>query len=145
MIKHYLLILLSLTLVSTNVQARSSVRISIGIPAPVVFREPCTARYFPSCEPPTPVYYVPPPPVIYQPTFVPSPSYSEPYSGTSPNYAQTVILKVQLNLQRAGLYTGHCDGLLGPATRQAIFRFQALNRLPQTGQIDTQVSFLLNR
>ena len=43
---------------------------------------------------------------------------------------------VQMRLRRAGYYRGRIDGIIGPASRSAIRRFQADHGLRPTGAID---------
>src|SRR5437667_4556528 len=55
------------------------------------------------------------------------------YNGLAPDQ---VIADVQLQLQRDGYYDGPIDGILGPATQDAIAAFQADNGLAVTSAID---------
>jgi peptidoglycan hydrolase-like protein with peptidoglycan-binding domain len=44
----------------------------------------------------------------------------------------------QLELRNRGLYRGSLDGILGPETRRAVSRFQAINGLGRTASLDPQ-------
>jgi peptidoglycan hydrolase-like protein with peptidoglycan-binding domain len=44
----------------------------------------------------------------------------------------------QLELRNRGLYRGSPDGILGPETRRAVSRFQAINGLGRTASLDPQ-------
>ncbi|NBN62917.1 peptidoglycan-binding protein [Microvirga tunisiensis] len=46
----------------------------------------------------------------------------------------TLILDIQTELRRLGLYEGLLDGLVGPATERSIRRYEILTGLPETGQ-----------
>lgn len=46
-----------------------------------------------------------------------------------------LILDVQKELRRRGLYEGVLDGLPGPATERAVRRYQLANALPETGEV----------
>jgi hypothetical protein len=50
--------------------------------------------------------------------------------------AEQTNVAVQQALAHLGFYHGQIDGLLGPGTREAISRFQAVEKLPITGQAD---------
>ena len=58
------------------------------------------------------------------------------YTGRAARSPVNVTMNVQAQLQRDGYYDGPIDGLLGPATRQAIADFQADNGLAVTASID---------
>jgi His-Xaa-Ser repeat protein HxsA len=49
------------------------------------------------------------------------------------------VSEVQSALARAGYYDGAIDGSLGPATRNALRRYQRDRRLSVTGRIDRSV------
>jgi peptidoglycan hydrolase-like protein with peptidoglycan-binding domain len=49
---------------------------------------------------------------------------------------QDVLMAVQGELARRGLYSAAIDGEPGPATSRAIGRFQSAHRLPVTGKLD---------
>lgn len=49
------------------------------------------------------------------------------------------VSEVQSALARAGYYDGAIDGSLGPATRNALRRYQRDRRLSVTGRIDQSV------
>jgi peptidoglycan hydrolase-like protein with peptidoglycan-binding domain len=55
------------------------------------------------------------------------------YNGLSPDQ---VTVNVQQQLAAAGYYDGPIDGVLGPATREAIANYQADNGLAVTSAID---------
>jgi murein L,D-transpeptidase YcbB/YkuD len=55
------------------------------------------------------------------------------YDGLAPDEA---VANVQSQLQRLGYYSYSVDGVLGPATQQAIMRYQQDHGLPVTGTID---------
>ncbi|MDP9003608.1 MAG: peptidoglycan-binding protein [Verrucomicrobiota bacterium] len=63
-------------------------------------------------------------------------SYEEPIYGYGDSDPGQVIASVQTELQRLGYYRYAVDGLMGPATRAAIARFQRDNGLPMTSGID---------
>jgi peptidoglycan hydrolase-like protein with peptidoglycan-binding domain len=50
--------------------------------------------------------------------------------------ADPTVLGVQATLRDLRLYTGAVDGVMGSRTRQAILAYQAILRLPATGEID---------
>jgi len=45
-------------------------------------------------------------------------------------------MQVQQKLQNEELYRGTIDGIMGPATWEALMKFQSTNRLPETGKLD---------
>lgn len=55
------------------------------------------------------------------------------YDGLPPDQ---VVANVQGALQRLGYYQGAIDGVLGPATQEAIENYQRHQGLPVTGGID---------
>ncbi len=55
------------------------------------------------------------------------------YNGLTPDQ---VVVNVQAQLQQDGYYAGPVDGVLGPATRDAIAAFQADHGLAVTAEID---------
>ena len=57
------------------------------------------------------------------------------YNGLPPDQ---VVADVQGALQQLGYYQGPIDGVLGPATQEAIERYQRDHGLPVTGGIDPQ-------
>jgi Putative peptidoglycan binding domain len=57
------------------------------------------------------------------------------YNGLPPDQ---VVADVQGALQRLGYYQGAIDGVLGPATQEAIERYQRDHGLPVTGGIDAR-------
>lgn len=52
-----------------------------------------------------------------------------------PGDAETRVASAQRMLKGLGYYAGPADGLLGPATRAAVARFQAEHGLPPTGDV----------
>lgn len=46
--------------------------------------------------------------------------------------------EAQTKLSSMGYYNGQVDGVMGPDTEEAIRKYQAKNKLPQTGQLDAQ-------
>lgn len=64
--------------------------------------------------------------VMTQPVYVQYPAYA-----TYP-----VEVAVQVQLTQLGYYAGPIDGSLGPQTQAAIKKYQSLNGLPTTGQIN---------
>ena len=56
----------------------------------------------------------------------------------TPNYLDSNVVTVQRALTSLGYYHGPVDGIVGPATEKAIRWFQTENKLPVTGQIDSQ-------
>jgi hypothetical protein len=63
-------------------------------------------------------------------------SYNQPIYGYQDRDPGQVIASVQTELQRLGYYRYAVDGLMGPATRAAIARFQRDNGLSITEAID---------
>ncbi len=63
-------------------------------------------------------------------------SYDEPIYGYQDRDPGQMIASVQTELQRLGYYQYAVDGLMGPATRAAIARFQRDNGLSITSAID---------
>jgi hypothetical protein len=57
---------------------------------------------------------------------------------STPNYSDSNVVTVQRALTSLGYYHGPVDGVVGPATEKAIRWFQTENKLPVTGQIDSQ-------
>jgi lipoprotein-anchoring transpeptidase ErfK/SrfK len=47
------------------------------------------------------------------------------------------VLEAQIALARRGISSGSIDGAIGSQTREAIFAFQQINHLPETGHLDT--------
>ena len=63
--------------------------------------------------------------------------YSDPQaSPTEAAGAEQTDIAVQQELAKLGFYHGQIDGLLGPGMREAIGRFQAVEKLPVTGQVN---------
>lgn len=62
--------------------------------------------------------------------------YDGPIYGYNNLNPDRVVLNVQVQLQRAGYYSGPIDASLGPITRRAIAYFQADRGLPITAAID---------
>jgi len=70
---------------------------------------------------------------------------TQPYYVTYPAYATyPVEVAVQVQLQRQGYYNGPIDGSIGPKTQKAIAKYQSLNGLPVTGQINQALLKSLN-
>lgn len=74
----------------------------------------------------------------------PQPSY-ENYNETraphaAPTEAQAAsreqIRAAQQTLKDGGFYTGQVDGVWGPATQDALSRYQTAHNLPATGKLD---------
>jgi hypothetical protein len=63
-------------------------------------------------------------------------AYDEPIYGPENEDPGQVISSVQTELQRLGYYRYAVDGLMGPATRAAIARYQRDNGLAMTSAID---------
>jgi hypothetical protein len=65
--------------------------------------------------------------------------YDDPYDGyyndKAGEYSGTIIA-VQKELAKLGYYHGPIDGVIGAETRKAISRFQSIDKLSVTGQID---------
>jgi len=72
----------------------------------------------------------------YDPAYSYYPYDGPIYTGRAALSPVDVTANVQAQLQRDGYYDGPIDGLLGPATRQAIADFQADNGLAVTASID---------
>jgi hypothetical protein len=68
------------------------------------------------------------------------PGYNYPYDGPIYGYndltPDQVVVNVQGQLQADGYYNGSVDGVLGPATRQAIADYQADHGLAVTASVD---------
>ncbi len=54
--------------------------------------------------------------------------------------SRELVSEVQQGLAARGYYTAAIDGLIGPATREAVRRFQADAELPVTGAIDQRLA-----
>jgi peptidoglycan hydrolase-like protein with peptidoglycan-binding domain len=50
--------------------------------------------------------------------------------------SQDTIVAVQQELSQRGYYHGPIDGVMGPQTAKAVRRFQSVDQLSATGQID---------
>jgi Putative peptidoglycan binding domain len=59
-------------------------------------------------------------------------------SATAAARAPSTVKQAQTALKDKGLYQGHVDGKLGPATKAAIAKFQKQNGLRQTAQLDSR-------
>lgn len=70
----------------------------------------------------------------------PSTSLSQGASPVSPS----VVRQVQLVLQQQGTYSGSVDGILGPATQEAVRSYQQSHKLASSGQIDSNMLASLN-
>jgi peptidoglycan hydrolase-like protein with peptidoglycan-binding domain len=62
----------------------------------------------------------------------------------SGRFSRADIQNIQQKLQQDGLYHGRIDGLVGPATQQALRGYQQQNGLPVTGTPDQQTLASLN-
>ena len=60
-----------------------------------------------------------------------------PYADAAPEIQLDIILKAQRILAERGIYHGVADGRPGPATVEALLRFQASRTLHKTGRLDT--------
>lgn len=67
-----------------------------------------------------------------------APVFAHGYEHTGMLGQEHSIRSVQRELRASGLYTGRIDGIDGPATQQAIRRFQRQNNLPVTGLLNHQ-------
>ena len=79
-------------------------------------------------------------------TEAPSSSYDESiYSGVP--VADTTVQAVQTQLTEAGYYSGPVDGIFGPATRDAVAKYQIAKQLDVTGSLsaDTLSSLGLSK
>ena len=63
---------------------------------------------------------------------------------TSSMPSDSTVLNAQTTLNSRGYDAGPADGVMGPATRSAIMKFQADNKLPQTGALDGPTLTALN-
>jgi len=64
----------------------------------------------------------------------------QPYDDTGAVYndvpaADTTVQAVQIQLSQLGYYTGPVDGIFGPATRDAVAKYQIANQLTVTGSL----------
>jgi peptidoglycan hydrolase-like protein with peptidoglycan-binding domain len=50
--------------------------------------------------------------------------------------SQDTIVAVQQELSQRGYYDGPIDGVMGPQTAKAVRRFQSVDQLSVTGEID---------
>lgn len=87
-------------------------------------------------------------PAVHQPADMPSPAtpgIGSGSAGAAPGMSSSdaaspsraTVQEAQQQLKTQGLYDGPLDGKLGPATRDAIRKFQQKNGLSQTAQLDT--------
>jgi hypothetical protein len=87
-------------------------------------------------------------PSWYYPYYDPYYGYDYPYYGydypyygyyesDTRDYSATAVA-VQKELRKLGYYHGPIDGVIGPDTQLAIRRFQSVDKLPLTGQIDNR-------
>jgi hypothetical protein len=58
--------------------------------------------------------------------------------------SDSAVLNAQTTLNSRGYDAGPADGVMGPSTRSAIMKFQADNKLPQTGALDGPTVTALN-
>ena len=111
-------------------------------PAPVYSPPSAPAPYYRDPTPaPSPLYRSPsPPPASYDaPAGDASPAPSgasapRTLSGRSPRFA-SIVRRVQIGLLAQGFYEGAIDGVVGPALRGALRRFQADRGIEATGTI----------
>ncbi len=61
-------------------------------------------------------------------------------TGGADGPSRELVSEVQRGLAERGYYTGALDGLIGPATREAVRRFQADAGLPVTGIVDQRLA-----
>ncbi|KND21184.1 peptidoglycan-binding protein [Pannonibacter phragmitetus] len=54
-----------------------------------------------------------------------------------PQAVSTLVLDVQTELRRIGLYEGLLDGMVGPATERSIRRYEILTGLPESGEVNS--------
>lgn len=54
-----------------------------------------------------------------------------------PQAVSTLVLDVQTELRRLGLYEGLLDGMVGPATERSVRRYEILTGLPETGEVNS--------
>jgi peptidoglycan hydrolase-like protein with peptidoglycan-binding domain len=54
-----------------------------------------------------------------------------------PQAVSTLVLDVQTELRRIGLYEGLLDGMVGPATERSVRRYEILSGLPETGEVSS--------
>jgi peptidoglycan hydrolase-like protein with peptidoglycan-binding domain len=65
--------------------------------------------------------------------------YDYPDADTVTTNSGSTVATVQRALENLGYYHGSIDGVAGPETVKAIRWFQSADKLPVTGQIDSQV------
>ena len=63
--------------------------------------------------------------------------YGTPYERAPLAVMRDLVLRAQRFLLSRGYYRGEIDGIVGPGTRNAITEFQAANRFPLTGRLDS--------
>jgi len=63
---------------------------------------------------------------------------------TSSLSSDNSVANAQTTLNSRGYDAGPADGVMGPSTRSAIMKFQADNKLPQTGALDGPTITALN-
>ncbi|MFN4167780.1 MAG: peptidoglycan-binding domain-containing protein [Pannonibacter phragmitetus] len=54
-----------------------------------------------------------------------------------PQAVSTLVLDVQTELRRLGLYEGLLDGMVGPATERSVRRYEILAGLPESGEVNS--------
>jgi peptidoglycan hydrolase-like protein with peptidoglycan-binding domain len=69
---------------------------------------------------------------------------TSPSSGDMGRMSQADVRQMQQKLQQEGLYHGKIDGMVGPATQQALRTYQRKNALPVTGTPDQPTLSSLN-
>lgn len=65
--------------------------------------------------------------------------------GTEAHYSklQMQVMRVQIKLTSIGLYSGRIDGILGPATRTALEKYQQQSSLTVNGRMTTETMNML--
>ena len=96
------------------------------------------SRPAPSVQPSPPWPAPTPAPSPAQPVPRQTPGTGQPLPKPTPQELSTMVVRVQAALMRLGYYRGDIDGLLGPATRAGLKKFQESQGLKQTGRIDVE-------
>lgn len=73
-----------------------------------------------------------------------SPAINLPKIKGNSAHFKRIVMRVQMMLYALGHYTGELDGLAGTDTRTAIAKYQQVNGLPITGQIDEELLKRMN-
>jgi peptidoglycan hydrolase-like protein with peptidoglycan-binding domain len=86
--------------------------------------------------PPTSQLYPMPP---TGPATGPGPLFADtPFEAAPPAIQRNVIVSAQIALAQNGLYRQQIDGIYGPALELSLRAYQARNRLPVTGRLDSE-------